>query len=112
MEKWRRIKGWCTHPRFGGRYAGAWEVGVRIVTVGVGGATVGAGGDTKRISTLTGPKVSRTSHPHLTNIYMHNKHQAGTNTSHHMARKNLNYNLYFAISCANIKNISWTHMVV
>ena len=52
----RRIKG-CTHPRFGGR--GMWKVGVRIVTVGVGGATVGAGGDTKRISTLTGPKVSQ-----------------------------------------------------
>ena len=44
------------------------ELGVRIVTVGVGGATVGAGGDTKRISTLTAPKVSRTSHPHPTNI--------------------------------------------
>ena len=62
----RRLKG-STHPRFGGRYVGG-ELGVRIVTVGVGGATVGAGGDTKRISTLTAPKVSRTSHPHPTNI--------------------------------------------
>ena len=70
METQRRkqggIKG-STHPRFGGRYVGG-ELGVQIVTVGVGGATVGAGGDTKRISTLTAPKVSRTSHPHPTNI--------------------------------------------
>ena len=68
METERRkqggIKG-STHPRFGGRYVGG---ELRIVTVGVGGATVGAGGDTKRISTLPAPKVSRPSHPHPTNI--------------------------------------------
>ena len=84
MEKTRhkqgQIKG-SKHPRFGGRYVGR-GVGVRIVTVGVGGATVGAGGDTKRISNLAAPKVSRTSHPHLTNICMHNKNQAMPNAGH------------------------------
>ena len=58
------IKG-STHPRFAARY-----VGVRIVTVGVAR-------DTKRISTLSGAKVSQTSHHHLTIIYMHHKQHPG-----------------------------------
>ena len=48
--------------------------------------------DTKRISNLTAPKVSRTSqssHPHLTNIYMHNRHQARTNAGHQQEKNNL-----------------------